>query len=140
MTPHRADARALLDTRGYSGNLIRGQNPATLFEKPVRERIVESYYWKESCFGVNEADIVDRVVETVTFVGGVVGSGAGGGKPSPFLCLAFKMLQLGVEEAIVRLMLEQEEFKFVYLITPNSVFNPSLTDRVSKKTDTSELL
>jgi pre-mRNA-splicing factor 38A len=84
-----------------------------LLEKPVRERIVESYYWKESCFGVNEADIVDRVMETVTFVGGVVGSGAGGGKPSPFLCLAFKMLQLGMEEAIVRLMLEQEEFKFV---------------------------
>src|SRR5438034_243932 len=49
MSHHRADASALLDNRGYSGPLIRGVNPATLFEKAVRDRITESYYWKEQC-------------------------------------------------------------------------------------------
>ncbi|KAF2187462.1 putative RNA binding protein, partial [Zopfia rhizophila CBS 207.26] len=87
---HKADATALLDDRGYSGALIRGQNPALLFEKAVRDRITESYYWKEQCFGLNAATLCDRAAE-LTFIGGTYG---GMGKPTPFLCLAFKLLQL----------------------------------------------
>ncbi|OCL13656.1 pre-mRNA-processing factor, partial [Glonium stellatum] len=92
-----ADAKALLDERGYSGTLIRGQNPALLFEKAVRDRIVESYYWKEQCFGLNAATLCDRAVE-LTFVGGTYG---GMGKPTPFLCLAFKLLQLVPEKEVI---------------------------------------
>ncbi|KAF1354330.1 PRP38-domain-containing protein [Lizonia empirigonia] len=97
----RADASALLDDRGYSGALIRGQNPALLFEKGVRERITESYYWKEQCFGLNAATLCDRAVE-LKFIGGTSGIT---GRPTPFLCLAFKMLQLVPEKAIVLEML-----------------------------------
>jgi pre-mRNA-splicing factor 38A len=93
----RADERALLDDRGYSGALIRGQNPALLFEKGVRERITESYYWKEQCFGLNAATLCDRAAD-LKFIGGTTGIT---GKPTPFLCLAFKMLQLVPEKAIV---------------------------------------
>jgi len=93
----RADERALLDDRGYSGALIRGQNPALLFEKGVRERITESYYWKEQCFGLNAATLCDRAAH-LKFIGGTTGIT---GKPTPFLCLAFKMLQLVPEKAIV---------------------------------------
>ncbi|KAK8214680.1 PRP38 family-domain-containing protein [Phyllosticta capitalensis] len=96
-TTHSADARALLDERGYSGALIRGQNPALLFEKAVRDRITESYYWKEQCFGLNAATLCDRAVE-LNAVGGTYG---GMGKPTPFLCLAFKMLQLVPERGVV---------------------------------------
>ncbi|KAG4216976.1 hypothetical protein PC116_g34543, partial [Phytophthora cactorum] len=64
---HRADERRFLDERGSSAALApNGLNPATIMEKAVRERIVESYFWKEQCFGVNEADIVDRVVDHVS--------------------------------------------------------------------------
>jgi pre-mRNA-splicing factor 38A len=96
-TTHKADATALLDDRGYSGLLIRGQNPALLFEKAVRDRITESYYWKEQCFGLNAATLCDRAAE-LTAIGGTYG---GTGRPTPFLCLAFKLLQLVPEKAVV---------------------------------------
>ncbi|KAG5291800.1 pre-mRNA-processing factor [Histoplasma ohiense] len=97
MAHHRADASALLDNRGYSGPLIRGVNPATLFEKAVRDRITESYYWKEQCFGLNAATLCDRAAE-LSYIGGTYGLAQ---KPTPFLCLAFKLLQLAPEKEIV---------------------------------------
>jgi pre-mRNA-splicing factor 38A len=93
----RADASALTDDRGYKGALIRGQNPALLFEKGVRERITESYYWKEQCFGLNAATLCDRAAG-LKFIGGTTGIT---GKPTPFLCLAFKLLQLVPEKSII---------------------------------------
>ncbi|KAI9372572.1 Pre-mRNA-splicing factor 38 [Aspergillus egyptiacus] len=97
MASHRADANALLDNRGYTGPLVRGLNPAMLFEKAVRDRITESYYWKEQCFGLNAATLCDRAVE-LTFIGGTYGVSE---KPSPFLCLAFKLLQLNPDRDII---------------------------------------
>lgn len=97
MASHRADASTLLDNRGYSGALIRGFNPATLFEKAVRDRITESYYWKEQCFGLNAATLCDRAVE-LSSIGGTYGVSE---KPTPFLCLAFKMLQLNPDRDII---------------------------------------
>ncbi|KAE8137091.1 PRP38 family-domain-containing protein [Aspergillus pseudotamarii] len=97
MASHRADASSLLDNRGYTGPLVRGVNPATLFEKAVRDRITDSYYWKEQCFGLNAATLCDRAVE-LTSIGGTYGVSE---KPTPFLCLAFKMLQLNPDRDIV---------------------------------------
>lgn len=96
MATHRADASALLDNRGYSGILIRGQNPAQLMEKAVRDRITESYYFKEQCFGLNAATLCDRAVE-LSCIGGIYGVAQ---KPTPFLCLAFKLLQLAPERRL----------------------------------------
>ncbi|KAF2674426.1 PRP38-domain-containing protein [Microthyrium microscopicum] len=94
---HRADATALLDERGYSGPLVRGGNPAHLIEKAVRDRITSSLYWLEQCYGLNAATLCDRAAE-LTAVGGTYG---GVGKPTPFLCLAFKMLQLVPERDVI---------------------------------------
>ena len=58
---------------------------------------MESYYWKEQCFGLNAATLCDRAAE-LTFVGGTYG---GVGRPTPFLCLAFKLLQLVPEKEII---------------------------------------
>ncbi|KAJ5908505.1 hypothetical protein N7495_001187 [Penicillium taxi] len=97
MATHRADASQFLDTRGYTGPLVRGVNPATLFEKAVRDRITDSFYFKEQCFGLNAATLCDRAVE-ISFVGGTYGVSE---KPSPFICLAFKLLQLHPDRDIV---------------------------------------
>ncbi|KAJ5851554.1 uncharacterized protein N7529_010939 [Penicillium soppii] len=97
MAAHRADESSFLDNRGYKGPLIRGVNPATLFEKAVRDRITDSYYWKEQCFGLNAATLCDRAVE-LTSIGGTYGVSE---KPTPFLCLAFKLLQLGPDRDVV---------------------------------------
>jgi pre-mRNA-splicing factor 38A len=113
MATHRADEKRFLDERGSGGPLApNGLNPATIMEKPVRERIIDSYFWKADCFGVNEADIVTRVVERVQFVGGTYGDAQ---KPSPFLCLAFKLLQLGPGDDIVAEYLNYGGEKFKYL-------------------------
>ena len=110
---HRADERRFLDERGSSGPLApNGLNPATIMEKAVRERIVDSYFYKEQCFGVNEADIVDRVVEHVDHIGGVTGTVQ---KPTPFLCLAFKLLQLAPGDDILDEYLAFGGEKFKYL-------------------------
>ncbi|KAI1141110.1 PRP38-domain-containing protein [Hypoxylon sp. FL0543] len=110
---HRADERRFLDERGSSAALApNGLNPATIMEKAVRERIVESYFWKEQCFGVNEADVVDRVVDHVSFVGGTYGVTQ---KPTPFLCLAFKLLQLAPDDAVLDEYLRFGGDKFKYL-------------------------
>jgi pre-mRNA-splicing factor 38A len=106
---HHADAKKALDERGYTGTLIRGDNPLKLFEKAVRDRIVDSYYWKEQCFGLNAATLLDRATE-LTFIGGTYGVAQ---KPTPFLCLAFKLLQLTPEREIILFYLEQEEWKYL---------------------------
>jgi pre-mRNA-splicing factor 38A len=112
-THHQADERRFLDERGSSAALApNGLNPATILEKAVRERIVDSYFYKEQCFGVNEADVVDRVVAYVDFIGGTYGSTQ---KPSPFLCLAFKLLQLAPSDEILKEYLEYGGEKFKYL-------------------------
>ncbi|EMC98726.1 hypothetical protein BAUCODRAFT_378971 [Baudoinia panamericana UAMH 10762] len=106
---HQADAKRALDERGYTGRLIRGDNPLKLFEKAVRDRIIDSYYWKEQCFGLNAATILDRATE-LTFIGGTYGVAQ---KPTPFLCLAFKLLQIVPDKEIILFYLEQEEFKYL---------------------------
>ncbi|KAI4787037.1 PRP38-domain-containing protein, partial [Aureobasidium sp. EXF-8845] len=94
---------------GYTGTLIRGQNPLLLFEKAVRDRIIDSYYWKEQCFGLNAATLCDRAIE-LSFIGGTYGIGQ---KPTPFLCLAFKLLQLTPEKEIILHYLQQEDWKYL---------------------------
>lgn len=110
---HRADERRFLDERGSNISLTpNGLNPATIMEKAVRERIVDAYFFKEQCFGVNEADIVNRVVDHVYFIGGTYGSTQ---KPTPFLCLAFKLLQLAPNDDILKEYLQYGGEKFKYL-------------------------
>ena len=108
---HQADAKRALDERGYVGTLIRGDNPLKLFEKAVRDRITESYYWKEQCFGLNAATLLDRAVE-LSFIGGTFGVAQ---RPTPFLCLAFKLLQLTPEREVIQfyLSLAGDEFKYL---------------------------
>ena len=77
--------------------VVHGTNPQYLVEKIIRTRIYECRYWKEECFGANEAAVFDRALE-LRFVGGIYG---GNIKPSPFLCLTLKMLQLQPEKDII---------------------------------------
>jgi pre-mRNA-splicing factor 38A len=109
-----ADERRFIDERGTTANLTpSGHNPAPIMEKAVRDRIIDSYFYKEQCFALNEADIVDRVVEHVRWIGGTE-SGASQ-KPTPFICLAFKLLQLAPSDKILReyLGLGGEHFKYL---------------------------
>lgn len=75
----------------------------------MRARIYESPYWKEHCFALSAASILDRAVE-LDHIGGLYGMQ----RPSPFLCLLQKLLQIQPEREILREYLTQSvEFKYI---------------------------
>ncbi|KAL7042542.1 hypothetical protein ACKWTF_001181 [Chironomus riparius] len=88
---------------------IHGTNPQYLIEKIIRSRIYDSQYWKESCFALTAELMVDKAME-LRFLGGVFG---GNIKPTPFICLVLKFLQIQPEKDIVIEFIKNEEFKYV---------------------------
>ncbi|KAK9370686.1 PRP38 family-domain-containing protein [Lipomyces kononenkoae] len=90
------------------GQEIHSQNPARLIEKIIRERILDSPYWKEQCFGLTAATLCDRAVE-LTYIGGQYGQQ----RPTPFLSLIFKAIQLQPEKEIILEYLAAEDFKYL---------------------------
>uniref|UniRef100_A0A665W0K2 Pre-mRNA-splicing factor 38A n=1 Tax=Echeneis naucrates TaxID=173247 RepID=A0A665W0K2_ECHNA len=93
-------------------NSIHGTNPQYLVEKIIRTRIYESKFWKEECFGLTAELVVDKAME-LKYVGGVYG---GNIKPTPFLCLTLKMLQIQPEKDIIVEFIKNEDFKYVRLL------------------------
>ncbi|KAJ6662500.1 hypothetical protein lerEdw1_011636 [Lerista edwardsae] len=91
---------------------IHGTNPQYLVEKIIRTRIYESKYWKEECFGLTAELVVDKAME-LRYIGGVYG---GNIKPTPFLCLTLKMLQIQPEKDIIVEFIKNEDFKYVRLL------------------------
>jgi pre-mRNA-splicing factor 38A len=94
------------------GTTIHDVNPAMMIEKITRERIQESRYWKEECFGLDAATLCDRAVD-LKYVGGQYG---GNLSVCPFLCLVFKLIQLQPESAIIKEYLHQPDFKYLTAI------------------------
>lgn len=85
---------------------VHGSNPQFLIEKILRERIFESEYWKLAA-GLDACSLVDRAC-VLQSVGGQFGNQ----KPTEFICLALKMLQIQPEHEIVLLYL-QSPFKYL---------------------------
>ncbi|KAI8341887.1 PRP38 family-domain-containing protein [Chlamydoabsidia padenii] len=95
--------------RTISGaNWIHGRDPQHLIEKIIRERIYDSMYWKEECFGLTAVTLMDKAVE-LTCIGGEYGNQV----PTNFLCLTLKMLQLQPEREILTDLIKQEDFKYL---------------------------
>ncbi|CAF4216186.1 unnamed protein product, partial [Rotaria sp. Silwood2] len=69
----------------------------------------DSRYWKEDCFALTAELVVDKAVE-LKYIGGVCG---GNIRPTPFLCLVLKMLQICPEKDIIVEFIKNEEFKYV---------------------------
>uniref|UniRef100_A0A914XRH9 Pre-mRNA-splicing factor 38 n=1 Tax=Plectus sambesii TaxID=2011161 RepID=A0A914XRH9_9BILA len=89
--------------------VVKGTNPQYLVEKIVRTRIYDSRYWKEECFALSAELIVDKGME-LRYVGGIY---AGNVKPTPFLCLTLKMLQIQPDRDIIIEFIRQEEYKYI---------------------------
>ncbi|KAI9102461.1 PRP38 family-domain-containing protein, partial [Phlyctochytrium arcticum] len=87
---------------------IHGTNPQFLIEKIIRTRIYDSFYWKESCFALTAETIIDKAA-SLNSIGGQYGNQ----KPTEFLCLALKLLQLQPEKEIVRLYIQNEDYKYL---------------------------
>ncbi|KAI8813865.1 PRP38 family-domain-containing protein [Cladochytrium replicatum] len=87
---------------------IHGTNPQYLIEKIIRTRIYECMYWKEHCFGLTMETFVTKAVQ-ITSIGGQFGNQ----RPTEFLCLALKMLQLQPQREIVIEFIKDEDFKYL---------------------------
>ncbi|CDK26134.1 unnamed protein product [Kuraishia capsulata CBS 1993] len=98
--------------RGISHGAARvhGVNPVFLVEKIIRERILDSLYWKKDCFHLNALTILDKAV-ALRMVGTY--SNVNRTKPCIFMCLLLKMLQIQPSPEIVNYLLRQPHFKYV---------------------------
>jgi len=79
-----------------------------LIEALLRKRIYNDRYWKEHCFGLTAETLVDRAVE-LDHIGGTHG---GARRPTPFMCLILKMLQIQPEKEIVLEFIKNEDYKY----------------------------
>ncbi|KAJ1976424.1 hypothetical protein H4R35_002710 [Dimargaris xerosporica] len=87
---------------------IHGTNPQYLVEKITRSRIYDSLYWKEECFALTVETLIDKAVD-LPCIGGVYGNQ----KPTEFLCLLLKLLQLQPSKDIVLEFIRDPEFKYL---------------------------
>ncbi|EFJ50971.1 hypothetical protein VOLCADRAFT_57539 [Volvox carteri f. nagariensis] len=91
---------------------VHGTNPQNLVEYIVRQKIYQTVFWKEKCFALT-AETMLEVAVNLKSVGGTVG---GQRKPSDFLCLLLKMLQIQPDKEIVIEYIKNEDFKYVRLL------------------------
>jgi len=91
---------------------IHGTNPQNLIEKILRNRIYDNNYWKEHCFGLTAETLVDKAVKLKSF-GGTYG---GNKKPTPFICLILKMLQIQPEKEIIIEFIQNQDYRYVRLL------------------------
>ncbi|KAI4301737.1 hypothetical protein L6164_034984 [Bauhinia variegata] len=91
---------------------IRGTNPQNLVEKILRSKIYQNTHWKVQCFGLTAETLVDKAME-LDHLGGTHG---GNRKPTPFMCLVMKMLQIQPEKEIVIEFIKSEDYKYVRVL------------------------
>jgi pre-mRNA-splicing factor 38A len=91
---------------------VHGTNPQFLVEKILRQKIYNSLYWKEHCFGLTAETLVDKAVGLSAY-GGQYG---GMQKPTKFMCLILKMLQLQPEKEIVVEFIKNEDYKYLRVL------------------------
>ena len=83
-----------------------------LIEKILRMKIYNSVYWKEHCFGLTAESLVDKAVE-INHLGGTFG---GQRKPTSFMCLVLKLLQLQPDREIIVEFIKNEDYKYVRVL------------------------
>ena len=79
---------------------VHGMEPQLLIPKVIRERIYESEYWKCNCVAVSFAVTLQKA-QKLQFIGGTYG---GNHKPTPFISLLLKLLQLGPSPTELQMM------------------------------------
>ena len=85
-------------------NQLSGTDPQNLMEYITRQKIYDSRFWKEECFGLTVTDVLEKCCTRLQTIG-----------PLPCHCLklTLKLLQLHPEhELIQKAFVEQDEFKY----------------------------
>ncbi|KAI0460855.1 hypothetical protein LJB42_001502 [Komagataella kurtzmanii] len=98
--------------RGLAQNVekIHGVNPVFLIDKILREKILDSLFWKKHCFLLDILELQDLASE-VEIIGTYDNNQ--NSRATDYICLLLKMLQLQPKDEIVIYMLTQPYFKYV---------------------------
>jgi pre-mRNA-splicing factor 38A len=83
-----------------------------LIDKIVRTKIFNCRFWKEECFGLTAESLVDKAIQ-LQYVGGTYG---GPRKPSQFICLIAKLLQINPEKEIIYEFIKTKDYKYVNIL------------------------
>lgn len=86
-----------------------------MVEKILRMKIYDSTYWKEHCFALTAEAVVDKAVD-INSLGGTYG---GARKPSKFVCLLLKLLQLQPDKEIIIEFIKNDDYKYVRILGMN---------------------
>jgi pre-mRNA-splicing factor 38A len=89
-----------------------GTNPQFLIDKIVRSKIWACSYWKEECWALDAESFIDKAIE----IEGIGGMYAGNTKPTKFICLVLKMLQIAPEKEIIYELIGNTDYKYVTAI------------------------
>ena len=108
LLPPPAPPRRMANSTARVAQSIHGTNPQFLVERVIRGRIYDSGYWKEHCFALTAESLVDKAV-MLNYIGGTYGIQ----RPTPFICLVCKLLQIQPDKEIVLEYLQFEEFKYL---------------------------
>ncbi|KAM3144449.1 hypothetical protein pb186bvf_003318 [Paramecium bursaria] len=88
-----------------------------LIDQLTRTRVFNFRYWKEECFGLTAVSLVDKAikidsigVQNILYQGGTY---AGTAKPTHFLCLLMKLLQINPDQDIIYEFLKNRDYKYV---------------------------
>jgi len=73
-------------------NQLSGSDPQNLLEYITRQKIYDSRFWKEECFGLTVADVLEKCTHIKTI----------GTLPCHYLALTLKLLQLHPEHELIR--------------------------------------
>ncbi len=98
----------------YGVSKIHGVNPVLLIEKILRERILYSLYWQQPCVTLNLMTLLDEVVFNVKLIGTY--SDAGKVRPTRFICIILRLLQIQPTFDIIAYLLQQNDFKYLQAI------------------------
>lgn len=88
---------------------VHGTNPQFLIDKIVRLKIHNDPYFKEKCFALTAETLIDRAIE-LKYIGGTFG---GNRRPTKFLCLVLKMLQIQPDNEIVLEFIKNKDYKYI---------------------------
>lgn len=78
-------------------------------DKLIRTRIFASRYWKEECFALNAETLVDKAVQ-LQYIGCTY---SGSRRPTKFVCLLHKMLQMNIPKEIAVEFLKTSDYKYL---------------------------
>ncbi|KAJ2434359.1 hypothetical protein GGF42_009240 [Coemansia sp. RSA 2424] len=88
---------------------IHGTNPQFLIDKIFRQRIYNSRYWKEHCFGLTVTGVMEKAVD-LPAIGREYGESH---RPTEFACLLLKLLQLQPDRLMLDALVDQDDFKYL---------------------------